>query len=183
MRVAIHQPNFMPWLPFFKKMQAADLFVIMIHCQWSKGGYQNRFNLGDEWHTMRVSHGLEPIHQKQYLSPLQDWERIKAAFPGTPLGSFDEWIVSSLWLTNMAIIETAAARLGIGAEITTDRRTDATGSQRLLEICLEHDATTYVSGPSGRKYLDVELFERAGVGVEFFDAEPADKVPLVQVLR
>ena len=77
MVISIHQPNFMPWYPFFQKIQKCDKFVILTHCQFEKNGYQNRFNFNDDWYTMSVKKGLEPIKDKIYLNPKNDWDRIK----------------------------------------------------------------------------------------------------------
>jgi hypothetical protein len=81
MRIAIHQPNFIPWYPFFQKMAAVDIFVLMIHCQFEKGKYQNRFQLNGRWHTMSVDHGLDPIIDKRYVRFQEDWDRIKRQLP------------------------------------------------------------------------------------------------------
>ena len=45
MTITIHQPNFMPWYPFFEKIQQADIFVLLGHCQFEKNGFQNRFSI------------------------------------------------------------------------------------------------------------------------------------------
>ena len=58
MIVAIHQPNFMPWYPFFQKIAAADTFVVLTHCQFEKNNYQNRFNQRERWHTLSVNKAL-----------------------------------------------------------------------------------------------------------------------------
>jgi hypothetical protein len=42
-------------------------------------------------------------------------------------------------------------------------------SERLLRLCQAVGATTYVSGISGREYLDADAFERAGIALEFQD--------------
>ncbi len=54
MIISIHQPNFMPWNPFFEKIQQSDMFVCLTQCQFEKNGYQNRFNFNDKWYTMSV---------------------------------------------------------------------------------------------------------------------------------
>ena len=47
MRVSIHQPNFVPWYPFFQKIKEVDKFIILKECQFEKNGYQNRFNFNE----------------------------------------------------------------------------------------------------------------------------------------
>ena len=78
MILAIHQPNFFPWWPYFEKIEQADMFVFLTHCQFEKNGYQNRFNHNDNWYTMSVKRGMKPISEKEYLNPIKDWDRIKS---------------------------------------------------------------------------------------------------------
>ena len=42
MLVAIHQPNFLPWLGYFDRMVNADLFVLLDHVQFERRNYHNR---------------------------------------------------------------------------------------------------------------------------------------------
>jgi hypothetical protein len=59
--VAIHQPNFLPWLGFFDKLARADVFVLLNSVQFprtSKGTWINRVKLlvGGEarWATVPI---------------------------------------------------------------------------------------------------------------------------------
>ena len=36
MNVAIHQPNFVPWLGYFDRMIRADMFVLLDHVQFER---------------------------------------------------------------------------------------------------------------------------------------------------
>ena len=42
-------------------------------------------------------------------------------------------------------------------------------SNLILDICRTIGATTYLSGPFGRHYLDKDAFERAGIEVQFHE--------------
>ena len=102
MIVTIHQPNFFPWWPFFEKIQQADVYVCLTHCQFEKNGYQNRFNFNNDWHTMSVNKGLEPILDKEYIDPKKNWNRIKNNLPKykSVLSELDTCIGKSLSATN-----------------------------------------------------------------------------------
>ena len=43
MKIAIHQPNFLPWYPFFQKIKEVDKFIILGNCQFEKNGFQNPY--------------------------------------------------------------------------------------------------------------------------------------------
>ena len=72
--VAIHQPNFFPWLGYFNKIALADVFIVMDNVQFPKTGgtWLNRVRLAVNgqatWVTMpvvRAYHGHKLISQMQ----------------------------------------------------------------------------------------------------------------------
>lgn len=156
MRIAIHQPNFFPYYPFFQKMAEVDLFVIMVNCQFEKNNYQNRFEYNG-WNTMSVNGGLEPIIDKRYINPYKDWQKITNKY--SKLKRFDNCINGSLARTNVAIIKEIAKDLGIRTEIKLDYQTELKGTDRLVDLCKNFGATEYLSGISGRKYLELDKFK------------------------
>jgi hypothetical protein len=83
---------------------------------------------------------------------------------------------------NSLIAVRLAQILGIKTTVGTDGETGKTGTGRLLDICQHYGATTYLSGPSGRGYLDTGMFERAGIAVEFFDVDASVKVPVLEAI-
>lgn len=180
MIVSIHQPNFIPYAGFFEKMKASDVFVIMGYCQFEKGKYQNRFYVNGQWNTMSVNSGLIPIIKKRYINPVQDWNKITGKFP--KLQEFNDLISHDLWRTNTAIIVKTANLLNIKTKIVFDYPTDLKGTDRLVDICKKYGATTYLSGISGKHYLDVSLFDEYKIKVEFQDEMKMDKRPLVELL-
>ena len=42
MKIAIHQPEFMPWPGFFQKMYLADKYIFLDHVQFKKRYFENR---------------------------------------------------------------------------------------------------------------------------------------------
>jgi len=59
--------------------------------------------------------------------------------------------------------------LGIKTPAVRSSEMSAKGnkSRFILDICLEIGATTYLSGPFGRDYLDLDEFKREGIQVVF----------------
>lgn len=186
MVISIHQPNFVPWYPFFQKIKSSDIFVILTHCQFEKNNFQNRFNFNDKWQTLSVNKGLEPIVNKVYVNPHDDWVKIKNNLPEYEhiLSQFDNYITSSLVCTNIAIIRKIVELLNIKTCIVIDEPTNLKGTDRLVEICKQYKATKYLAGSGGsRLYLEVEKFTNASIEVEFQQPEHLIKVPILKVLN
>ncbi len=180
--LSAHQPSFFPAGSFYAKAAACDLFVLLGNVQFTRGNYHNRFSLGNRYYTMGVSQTLTPLVDKQYNKPYEDWDTIKRKLPAyaPALSGFDDCIDYSLVGTNTAIIKRLFERLGIKTSVIADHPTELTATARLVSLCMDHAASTYLSGPSGRKYLDLALFEKAGIEVRF--QEPVSSVPVLELL-
>ena len=59
MIISIHQPQYMPWLPYYSKIARSDIFVFLDNVQYQKNGLQNRNEFknsnGRFWLTVPVS--------------------------------------------------------------------------------------------------------------------------------
>jgi len=177
-RIAIHQPNFFPHLQFFKKMEMADVFVILSHCQFEKNGYQNRFQMNGKWLTMSTSKKLSSIINKKYKEPIDDWLKIKRRLKPRELDGYDRFIGPRLSITNTAIIREIARKLRIKTEIVNDYKTGLTGSQRLVDLCKKHGCDEYISGPSGSGYMDTSYFRKADIKIIY--QMPETSVPILE---
>ncbi len=182
--IAIHQPNFMPWLSYFEKMEKADELVVLGHCQYEKNGYQSRFRMYERWYTMSTFKGLDKIVNKIYMNPKVDWDVLYKRLP-----QFKETLDllprprASLYESNYDLIETIAGLLKIDTPMSSDWPTELTGTDRLVEICKKAGATTYLSGMSGKKYLDESKFKDAGIEVEYFCHTDRNSEPILGVLK
>ncbi|MGC9114363.1 MAG: WbqC family protein [Candidatus Micrarchaeia archaeon] len=58
MIVAVHQPNYLPWLGFFDKMRSCDVFVFLDDAAFSKNTVENSNRIktpnGELWLTVPV---------------------------------------------------------------------------------------------------------------------------------
>tara|TARA_R100000234_G_C4928720_1_gene147490 strand:+ start:41 stop:619 length:579 start_codon:yes stop_codon:yes gene_type:complete len=183
--VTIHQPNFIPWYPFFQKMKQADIFVMLTHCQFEKNGFTNRFNIDGAWKTMSVYRGLRPINEKTYVNPLKDWNKIKASLPAysSQLQLFDDCISDSLVKTNIAIIHKIVDVLEINTKIVIDYKTPLVGTERLVDICQHYGASKYLSGLGGKDYLDEAAFANNAIALTYQNEADMIKKSVLEVLK
>lgn len=147
MKIAIHQPAFAPWLPFFAKMHQADVFVLLTRCQFSKNGYQNRCQVNGKWWTKPVSGGLESINDKKYV----DGQKL-----------FD---VNIHWI--LAIAKTLSIDTG---KIHIDPPAKKSGTDRIIEICNHFEADKYLTNMEAtEKYLDESAMVKEGIELVPFE--------------
>ena len=59
MKVAIHQPQYHPWINYYRKIARADIFVYLNDVQFQKNGLQNRNKIKTGFATVNVPHKLK----------------------------------------------------------------------------------------------------------------------------
>jgi hypothetical protein len=188
MIVAIHQPNFLPWLGYFYKMARCDRFVLLDSVSFAKGSYTNRVQIktpqGPQWLTV-------PVQTKGKLgAPIceiltdenVDWRgkicktletNYKACPHYQPYGDQIREIIASsgegLSELNIRLIEYLARQFEITVPTCRSTALHATGkaAELLAAICRELGATTYLSGSGGANYQDEQTFQTAGLELTY----------------
>ncbi|HEX6937963.1 MAG TPA: WbqC family protein [Longimicrobiales bacterium] len=189
--VAVHQPEHLPWLGFFAKLDAADLMVSLDVVPFRKNYFQNRNRVlghdgGPLWLTVPVrldGHLAGEIRtvpiaedgrwRRKYLRTLEQRYARHPHFPEVfePVARIVEAEWGGIAELNLALIDALRRPLGIDTPIVRASALGVTGtrSELLAAICRRVGATVYLSGPSGRAYLDPAPFEAAGIRVAFHD--------------
>jgi len=193
MIVAIHQPNYLPYLGFFDKMKNSDIFVIYDDAQFNKSDFQHRNRIriyhGWKWLTVPVEKKRIPINEVKIRNEVKTWKGVKWSdahfrdihdnYKDAPYYSVyaDELMriykrnYEKLVDLNMELIRFLMKAFDIDVEIvfSSDLGFTSKSTQRLVEIVEALGGDVYLSGPKGRDYLDVSLFERKGIKVVFQD--------------
>jgi hypothetical protein len=186
--VVVLQPGYLPWLGFFDQLHRSDVFVYYDDVQYDKHGWRNRNRIktqsGPLWLTVPVRHsgkGLPRILDVE-IDARTPWARkhvasIRQAYADAPflrryMPPLEELLLRKwerLVDLDIACVDLLAGWLGLRRRI---ERSSALGiggerSERLLNICRHFGASTYLSGDAAQAYLDVPLFERHGIAVEW----------------
>jgi len=211
MIVAIHQPNYFPWLGFFDKIAVADAFIFLDDVQFSKNSYTNRVQiLGDgkpKWITVPVSYKfgnqirsvhpgsegwirshLDKIRASYGSAPAfsETWDWVQSAFHGV---SMDADIAS----TNRTLVEAIALHLGLECQFTAASEqalTGLVGDDRIISLVQGIDPkATYLSGSGGANYQDDSKFSAAKIPLKYsnfrhprYEQEIADFTPGLSIL-
>jgi len=187
--ITIHQPEHLPWIGFFHKMSLADTYVLLDIVQFKKNNWQNRNRIvnrnGEEqWLTVPVfnkGHISSTIKdtlinshepwQRKYLGRIQD-AYCKHPYYFNYIDEIRE-IINKNHLTistlNYDLICFFRKILGLQNRIVwaSELKVEGKGSDLLLNICENLGATRYISGPDGKKYLNLNQFEKRQISVEY----------------
>jgi RimJ/RimL family protein N-acetyltransferase len=183
--VAIHQPNFFPWLGFFDKLRRADTFVLLDTVEFSKGSRTNRVEVlvGGEphWITAPVQRAGIGGPIKDVLTDAQrDWrgklvKTLQQNYAGVE--AVEELVRHEeprLAAYNEHAIRGLAPRLGITTPIVraSDLDVDGRATERLIAIVRAVGGAAYLAGGGAGGYQEDEQFAAAGVELipQEFDA-------------
>jgi len=168
MIITIHQPLHFPYLGFFQKMKAADIFVMLDDVKFCKNEFYNRNKFRnkqgvDEWFTVPVE-GKANSKLIKDVNIAQDfgWKKkllkqMNYNFGGDFSEIYDHKKIIDV---NIDSIEYCRRKLNIDNEIIYSSEMNIKGvkSERLANICKQLGATEYISGPFGKNYLDTRVF-------------------------
>lgn len=185
--VAIHQPNFFPWLGYFDKIIRSDIFVLFDDVQYPKtgGAWCNRVKLlvaGEaRWVTAAIDrnyHGTRAIREMTFLDK-NPWREkilktIEANYGRHPHYRECMNVVEPLLLNqeqniaayNIHAIDALCRALGIDtAKLKISSALLHTGSSNELLCSITHGVggDIYMCGGGADGYQDTSVFVNAGI--------------------
>lgn len=190
-KVAILQSNYIPWKGYFDILAAVDEFIIYDEVQYTTNDWRNRnkikTNTGLLWLTIPILHnnrfgqrideaqvrdGRWPKkHCQSLLTAYAKAPYFKTLFPSLEAVYDACRDLSGLSAINLAFLRWVHAALGLTTRLSSSADYPSGGdkNERLVEICRQAGARSYLSGPSARCYIDESLFAAAGIAVEWMD--------------
>jgi hypothetical protein len=189
MIVAVHQPQYLPWLGYFDKIDRADVFVLLDNVQFKKNEWQNRNKIktaqGWQWLTVPVLYKYPQLINQVTINNRVNWQHkqkqaLVSNYKKAPcfemvtnmLGD----IFSSPWeyisQLNIEIVKTIARALGIDTQIYIASELGEfpqDPDERLVAITKHFGSGTYLAGMGGKGYMNLDTYEKSGVEVIFQD--------------
>ena len=185
MIVAVHQPQYLPWLGYFDKMRRADVFCFLDNVQYKKNDWQNRNRIktaqGRQWLTVPVHYRFPQKINEVTINNSVKWKKkhlqaLISNYNRAPYfkqsSDIFEAVYSENWESlsdlNISFIKRLRTALGLDQRPTVkasdyDLREDPT--DRLIDICKALNADTYLSGQDGVKYMNMERFKQGDIRV------------------
>ncbi|MGI9451105.1 MAG: WbqC family protein [Geminicoccaceae bacterium] len=196
--VAIHQPNFFPWLGYFDKIRRADVFVFLDEVDYPRAGSGG---MGSWVNRVQIDmHGKPgfatcPVRRVPLGTPIrmieiddsQPWRRkllktLQSSYARcvrhrAALDLLEPMILrpeTNLAAYNIANIKDLAAALGLETRFLRQSALDvaSASTELLIDIVKAAGGSGYLAGGGAASYQDDHLFEKAGITLVMQHFEP-----------
>jgi hypothetical protein len=188
--VVIAQSNYIPWKGYFDLINSVDELVLYDDMQYTKRSWRNRNVIkspaGPIWLTIPV------LVKGKYFQKIKDtvvadnkwardhWRSIVHSYSKAPHFPAYRDLFEELYLglednflsqINYRFIAAICRILGIGTTISWSMDYELAGdkTEMLVNVCKQAGATSYLSGPAAKVYLQEDLFNREGIAVSYMD--------------
>lgn len=180
--IAIHQPNYIPWLGYFFKIFQSDVFVFLDDVQFSNEGMQNyhyiktpqgpfrlripvESKFGDNINRVRTK---DELNWKSKHLKTMEMNYKKAPYFDEIFSDYSgllEINFSNLAEFDAHIINFICKKFGFEKKFvrSSDLNIDKSREEKVLEICTALNGDIYYSGTGAKAYQDPKNFEQKGV--------------------
>ena len=190
-KIAIIQPNYIPWKGYFDIINTVDEFILYDDTQYTQRDWRNRNQIkvphGLAWLTIPVNvKGLfyQQIKDVTVVDPTwgkKHWKTIVHNYSKAQYFPMFKELFEELYLNiestkflgeiNFVFIEKICNLLGIKTALkcSSDFALPGNRTERLVNLCKQANANHYLTGPSAKNYLEENLFEQENIKIEYID--------------
>lgn len=192
-KVAIHQPNYFPWIGYFQKISFADIFIILDNVQFSKDSFTQRTKIRtkDGWMWLTI-----PIEKKYHRDTIENillpednkwkkkhWMSIISNYSRSKYYQDHQNFFEELYSDNLKRLqlfnEKGILYLMDNFELDVDIHRasefdldDLRSTDLLVELVKSVGGDCYISGKGGEKYMIESKFKEENIKLEYFKFEP-----------
>lgn len=172
-----------------------DEFILYDDVQFTKNDWRNRNRIktsqGLQWLTIPVGKSIHRKIRDVEVTALwreSHWKALVTNYRrANGFEEVAEWLqplffesrLTNLSQINREFIDVVSKKIGISTRITNSNDYELSGNriERLQNLCLQANATHYVSGPAAQAYLDKESFSEKTLTLEWFKYPPQKPYP------
>lgn len=190
-KCAIHQPHYFPWLGYLNKMASVHKFILLDEAQLEKQSpmYRNKLSTWDgqekyitvafqkkgflekkfseimleneiDWQERQKSFIFNNYKKEEFFQEV--WSEVEFIFE-KKYQSLKEVTLDTIYLEKKIFhIDTE-----IVLQSSLEYNRELKKNDLLISLCKKVNADFYLSGNGARKYMDVALFEKEGITVDF----------------
>jgi hypothetical protein len=189
-KIAILQPNYIPWKGVFDLISRVDVFVFLDDVQFTAKDWRSRNRIrtahGDIWLTVPVlTRGLrDQLICDAVIDPLSNWQTkhykaLEANYRKARHFKDYAYLLEEIYLANkwtkiadlnVFATKLIAEALGISAEWhrSSDlRQAGGKNGERAINLCKVLGCDYFINGPTARAFMDASLFRENGIKLDY----------------
>jgi WbqC-like protein family len=204
MRISIMQPYFIPYAGYFRLFSTTDVFVLYDCVQFPRRGWVHRNQIltpqgNHKWLTLPIAKCPQSTRIQDLTFSQEDstWGHQIMNIKGCTPNTLDRQTLTTLYTRLSALplqvvdflqdtLEDICGHLSIPKTIvrssTLNIDPELKGQDRILAICHNLGATTYINSPGGRDLYQPEAFHRHGIDLEFLKSYEGGALSILQRL-
>jgi len=189
--IAIHQPNYIPWLGYFYKIFQSDVFVFLDDAQFSNKGMHNYSYIKTPQGLFRLK---IPIKQKLGDKILEVETRNELNWRGKHLKTFESFYKKTRFfdevfndyqsiilpdypnvaMLNSKMIQFISKKLGFKTSFinASELNINTLKEEKILNICNALNGNIYYSGTGAREYQEEKHFNKQGIDLRYSVFKP-----------
>ena len=195
MKLGIMQPYFLPYIGYWQLINAVDVFVVYDNIQYTKKGWINRnrylLNGKDKLFTINIKNNSDRLNvNERFLSLEYKKDKLitmfqHAYFKG-PMKSValqllaeiincqEENLFQYIYNSVVRICEFLEIKTKIIISSSIDIDHSLKAEYKVLAICKELNAETYINSIGGMELYSKEMFKEHGVELKFIKSKPIE---------
>lgn len=189
-KIAMLQPNYIPWKGVFDLINRVDIFVFYDDVQYTSKDWRNRNKIktsnGEIWLSVPVKQNRHQLIYEAQIDTTTDWQTkhfksIKLSYQKAPHYKDYEYLIEEIYLKtkwkyiselNIFSTKIIAEALGIQTIWKVARELNMSGNkegEKIIKICNALKANHFINGPSAKTFINEELFTMNHIQLEYIE--------------
>lgn len=190
MKIALMQPYFLPYIGYFQLINAVDTFIFCDDVPFIKGGFINRNNILVNGEKYRFTIPVQHVHfnttirETKVANDPANWYRKlsktfqnyrKAPYFDAVFPFMDQILRGSMGRSigdvAMESIQNVLHYIDVKKRTSTSfgqyNNTHLKGADRIIDICRQEKANTYINAIGGQRFLNKDYFSDSTIQLQF----------------
>ena len=191
-KIAILQPNYIPWKGNFDLINMVDVFVFYDDVQYTVKDWRNRNKIktpnGELWLSVPVNHKgkRDQLICEALIDTTTDWQsnHFKSIYNNYKKARYFEiykYLLEDIYLNNkwekisdLDIFSTKAIAKALGIEVewflsSELKQIGEKDGEKVVKICKLLNCNYFINGPSSKPFMNQALFDEAGIELAYME--------------
>lgn len=187
-KIAMLQPNYIPWKGVFDLISRVDVFVFYDDVQYTTKDWRNRNKIktkdGEKWLSVPVKQCRTQLICDALIDTTQDWQvqhfktihgnYRKAKYLKDYEHILEQIFLGQTWekISDLDIFATKLIAKELKLDVEWVRSSDLAlegdkDGEKIIRICKHLDCQYFINGPSARSFMDESKFRESGVVLDY----------------